>query len=286
MENTDSPPFDLDGYLARIGLKGEAGLGPDLETLERLHLGHSVHIPFENLDIHLGRPIRLDLASLERKLVAGRRGGYCFEHNTLFATALERLGFPVARLAARVRLGATRITPRTHMLLAVTVEGAPWIADVGFGGEGPLRPLLLMAEQPSVQFGRPYRLVESGGLWVLQLERDGHWADLYAFTLEPHHEIDYVMASHYTSTFPESPFVRTLTAQARSPERRAILRNRELEIRRGSETIVRTIESDDDLLEVLSTTFGLDLPAGTRFRSPALALAPAHQSTTEPSSAS
>jgi arylamine N-acetyltransferase len=92
-------------------------------VLEAVHRAHAVAIPFENLDVRLGRPIRLDLASLQAKLVAGRRGGYCFEQNTLFAAALEALGFRVTRLAARVRLGAARLLPRTHMLLGVDVGG-------------------------------------------------------------------------------------------------------------------------------------------------------------------
>ena len=134
-------PVDLDAYLARIGYRER--LDPTVETLRGLHFAHATQIPFENLDILLGRSIVLDLESLQKKLVERRRGGYCFEQNTLFAAVLESLGFAVTRLAARVRFGATSIRPRSHMLLSVEIDGEPWLADVGFGGEGLLHPVPL-----------------------------------------------------------------------------------------------------------------------------------------------
>src|SRR5262249_54590872 len=133
------PPFDLDAYLRRIGYAGERR--PTAAVLQQLHLAHATHIPFENLDILLGRPIRLDLEGLQAKLVRGQRGGYCFEHNTLFAAALEQIGFRLTRLGARVRFRVTRLLPRVHMALKVDVEGEAWLADVGFGGEGLLLPV-------------------------------------------------------------------------------------------------------------------------------------------------
>src|SRR5438552_5613549 len=136
MSDLTATGFALDAYLARIGYTGPRE--PTPAVLEAVHLAHATHIPFENLDIQLGRPILLDLASLQAKLVHGRRGGYCFEQNTLFAAALEQLGFRVTRLAARVRIGATRLSPRTHMTLKVDVDEGSWLADVGFGGAGLL----------------------------------------------------------------------------------------------------------------------------------------------------
>src|SRR5262249_12522387 len=124
-------PLNLDAYFARIGYTGERRAAH--AVLDAVHLAHATSVPFENLDIFLGRPIRIDLESVQAKLVHARRGGYCFEQNTLFAAVLEQLGFPVTCLAARVRLGASRVLPRTHMVLKVEAEGASWLADVGFG---------------------------------------------------------------------------------------------------------------------------------------------------------
>src|SRR3954471_2052207 len=154
---SDTSVLDLGAYLERVGYSGD--LVPGEAVLEALHLAHATHIPFENLDILLGRPVLLDLESLQAKLVRGQRGGYCFEQNTLFAAALEELGFSVTRLAARVRSGASGPRPRTHMLLRVDVEGWPWLADVGFGGDGLLLPVPLVAGRVAHQYAWAFRVV-------------------------------------------------------------------------------------------------------------------------------
>src|SRR4051794_35005419 len=161
------PALDLDAYLARVGYAGE--LRPTAAVLAALHRAHATHIPFENLDVLLGRPIRLDLEGLQAKLVRGRRGGYCFEQNVLFAAVLEQVGFRLTRLAARVRFGAAGPRPRTHMLMRVEADGRPWLADVGFGGEGLLEPLPLAPGRVARQSYWSYRVVqEDGGVWALQ----------------------------------------------------------------------------------------------------------------------
>ena len=254
--------FDLDAYLERVDYRGPRD--SSIETLHGLHLAHATSVPFENLDILLGRDIRLDLESLQRKLITERRGGYCFEQNLLLATALETLGFAVTLLSARVRYGATVVRPRTHMLLLITFADSQWIADVGFGGEGLLEPVRLALDGESRQFQWTYRLVEEGRYYVLQTRRADAWLDMYAFTLEPNERVDYEVANHYTSTHPTSPFRLAPTVQRPSPEVRYILRGRELITDTGDSVTTRTV-SDGDLLDVLRETFGLDLPDGTTF---------------------
>ncbi len=258
--------IDLPAYLARIG--ATAPLRPSREALTALHRAHCAAIPFENLDILLGRPIALDLDWLQAKLVAARRGGYCFEQNTLFQAALERLGFQVTPLAARVRLGATAVRPRTHMLLRVDLPEGAFLADVGFGGDGPVLPLPLTTATETWVGGWGHRLARDGDTWVLQGNAAGEWADLYAFTLEPHYPVDFEMASHFTSTHPRSPFVLNLTAQRSWPERRLVLRNRDLVVREGGAAEASSIRDPRHLLEVLEAQFGLSFPAATRFRQP------------------
>ena len=257
--------LDLDAYLERVGYRGPRDASA--ETLRALHLAHATSIPFENLDILLGRSIRLDLESLQHKLIAGRRGGYCFEQNLLFGVVLEALGFDVTLLSARVRYGATVVRPRTHMLLLVTRADGRWIADVGFGGEGLLRPVPLAIDTESPQFRWTYRLVEEGRSYVLQTRRADGWLDMYAFTLEPHERVDYEVSNHYTSTHPTSPFRMMPIVQRPSPEARYILRDRELTIDTGDRVTTRTV-ADEELLDVLRETFGLDLPDGTAFPRP------------------
>jgi N-hydroxyarylamine O-acetyltransferase len=267
---TDPPPcLDVNAYLARTGYHGECG--PTRAVLEELHLTHVTSIPFENLDILLGRPIRLDLESLQAKLVRGKRGGYCFEQNMLFAAVLEQLGFRVTRLAARVRYGTTRLLPRTHMLLRVEAEGASWLADVGFGGEGLLMPVPLAAGPAVEQYAWTYRLREDGGQWVLQSLLEGDWRDLYAFTLEPQFPVDFEVANYYVSTHPDSRFTQTLTVQRSTPEGRYILRDREFTVVRDEVVNSHPVKDEEELLSLLAGTFGLEFPSETRFRVPAWA---------------
>ncbi len=135
--------IDLDAYFKRIGYSGPRNAS--LDTLRELHNLHPQAIPFENLDPLLGRPVKLDPASLQAKLVDGGRGGYCFEHNSLFANVLRQLGFKVQEATARVRwnVPAGARTPRVHCLLFVDAEGGKYLADVGFGGNVLTAPLKL-----------------------------------------------------------------------------------------------------------------------------------------------
>lgn len=254
--------LDLPAYLRRIGYAGD--LSPSRTTLDALHRAHATSIPFENLDILLGVPIRLDLASLQAKLVTGRRGGYCFEQNALFASALERLGFTVTRLAARVRYRTDRVLPRTHMTLRVDLDGTRLLADVGFGADGLLLPVPLDGTL-SEQFAWTYRVVEDGDAQLLQSLRGDRWEDLYAFTHESQLPVDYEIANHYTSTHPASRFTQMLTAQAIAPDVRRILRDRDYAEDRGTSSSTRTIGDDDELVALLAQAFGLEFPAGTRF---------------------
>jgi N-hydroxyarylamine O-acetyltransferase len=261
----------LDGYLERIRYTGE--LRPTYAVLEALHLAHATHIPFENLDILAGLPIRLDLDSLQAKLVKARRGGYCFEQNALFAAVLDTIGFDVTRLSGRVRYRVSSVLPRTHMTLLVNVDGGTWLADVGFGSEGLLKPVPFVLEQESRQFAWTYRIVGNTGQagrqdppsYALQSLRDGAWIDLYAFTLEPQYEIDYEMANHYTSTHPESRFRKMLTVQTMSTEVKHALRNRELMIDRGPQVATQILADEAELVRVLQDTFKLAVPEGIRF---------------------
>jgi len=256
-------PVDLKAYAARIEYGSE--FTPTLATLRDVHLAHATHIPFENLDILLGRPIRLDLESITAKLIGGRRGGYCFEQNALFAAVLEAIGFRVTRLAARVRMGATEVRPRSHMLMAVDVERERWLADVGFGGDGLLLPVRLKADEVQRQFGWQYRVTAEDGLYVLQSLRPEGWLDLYSFTLEEQYAVDYEVSNYFTSTYPQSPFVNRLVAQRLGEDVRLILVNRQLTEQRSDGVSQTTLADDDAILKTLAERFGLGFPAGTRF---------------------
>jgi N-hydroxyarylamine O-acetyltransferase len=255
--------LDLDAYLARIGYEGEPAPTPD--TLARLHRAHALTIPFENLDILLGRPILLDLPSLQAKLVEGRRGGYCFEQNALFAAVLETIGFEVTRLAARVKMGDSAPRPRTHMVLAVAVGNERWLADVGFGGDGLLDPIPFGLDDPVHQGAWSYRLDSEGDLFVVRSLHGDAWLDLYAFDLQPQLPVDYEVANHFTSTSPGSSFVKHVTVQRPGLEERLVLWERSFVVQRVGNEDQTDVRDSEHLLQILRDRFGLMFPDGTRF---------------------
>lgn len=253
-----SERLDLDEYLRRIGYDGgwDAGLG----TLAGLHRSHVQTIPFENIDPLTGVGVDLDLGAIQDKLVSRRRGGYCFEQNLLFAAALERAGFTVARLAARAWPGGPTILPRTHMVLTVGAIGRRWLCDVGFGGLGLLGPVALTDGADVRHDAWRYGVARSGDEWVLRAHTSTGWVDLYAFTEQPQHLVDYEVSNHYISTHPSSPFVHRLVAGRVTATRRLELTDRALTETTADGQTERTVT---DLGRLLRTDFGLDLDAAT-----------------------
>jgi N-hydroxyarylamine O-acetyltransferase len=258
--------IDLDAYLARIGYAGprEPGFG----TLQAVHELHPRAIAFDSLDPWLGRPVALDLETLQAKLVAGGRGGYCYEHNTLLWASLEALGFAVRGLSARVLYstppGGGR-HPRNHMLMHVETPEGPCIADVGFGGLTLTGPIRLVADRIQETPHERIRLTRAGGDWVLEADAGGQWRKMYQFGLEEHIGPDYEVANYYMSTHPRSPFVVRLVAARPLPGKRLALANTAMSIHTvGGATEKRSITSAQELRRVLTEEFAVALPDDPR----------------------
>src|SRR5215211_6629735 len=157
--------MDIHAYLNRIGYRGT--LEPSAATLHALQRAHLLAVPFENLEIHLGRPIVLDQTALFDKIVRRRRGGFCYELNGLFAVLLRELGFEVTLLSAGVARANGDFGPEyDHLTLLVecplsvidsqlqpvvgdqprTTNYGPrtiWLVDVGFGDSFRAPPRLI-----------------------------------------------------------------------------------------------------------------------------------------------
>jgi len=253
--------IDLDAYLARIGYDGARDAS--LDTLKALQLKHPQAIAFENLDPFLGRPVDLDPGAMQRKLLASRRGGYCFEQNLIFLHALRALGFSVNPLAARVIWGrpGVAVTPRTHMLLKLAVDGETYIADVGFGGLTQTAPLLLHTEREQQTPHEPFRIVEADEHFRVEAKVGAEWGPLYRFDLARQHEVDYVATNWFLSTNPASPFVTGLIAARAAPDRRYALANNRLSTHHtGGRSEQRHLASAAELAGVIEDLFGIEIP--------------------------
>ena len=254
--------MDLDAYFARIGWRGPRAANADV--LAAVYAHHVRAIPFENLDVLLGRRVQLDVPALEAKLVHARRGGYCYEHASLFAAVLRELGFAVHLHSARVVMVTPRAAaPRTHMFLGV----GELMLDPGFGGAAPLSPVPLDGTRAG-----DHRCVRDGGDLALELAKpDGTWQRLWVSSLERDNPVDFEMANHYTSTHPSSPFTQRLMARVFTPDGKVSVMNRDVTIVRGAETHTLQLADRGALRELFATHFAIDLPELAELRIPSVA---------------
>jgi N-hydroxyarylamine O-acetyltransferase len=260
---------DLDAYFARIGYTGPRE--PSLATLRAIHERHALTFPFENLDVVLGRGISLDLGAIQKKFLVDRRGGYCFEQNSLLGAVLRALGFNVTTLIARVRwqVPADVPTGQTHMVLRVDLDGRPWLADGGFGGYGLVVPLALDTAAEQIVRGETRRIVTDGRLHTQQVLVASEWVEAYRFTLDPMQPIDFEIANWYTSTHPQSRFRQNLIAALPKADRRIAILNRDFITRWPDGRADKSpIDSPAHLLAILAEHFDLHFPADTHFGPP------------------
>ena len=260
--------FDLPAYLARVRLP--ARVTADAAGLQRLQRAHRLAIPFENLDVALGRPIAIDGAAVFAKLVTARRGGYCFEHNRLFADALAAMGFAARPLLARVWLDAGDEPPLAHAVTLVTIDGAAWLADAGFGaGYAPPMPLIDGAEAAAPDGARWRLVADEGDGWLLLRDgpvsaTDGRgagpgWQRQYGVTLDRVGDADLARGNDWASTSPDSRFTRLRVVSLPLPTGFASLTDRRYRRRTASDETAGEITDPRVYRMRLSLMFGIDL---------------------------
>jgi N-hydroxyarylamine O-acetyltransferase len=249
---------DLRAYCARVGYGGP--LEPTMETLRALQARHLDTIPFEAIDVLLDRGVDIAPAAVDAKLIAARRGGYCYEQNSLFRRVLTTIGFEVDPLVASVRWGSAPGVPpppRTHMALRVWIDGAPWLVDVGFGAAVPSAPLRIdTREVQSTGDGR-YRITPLGAGFVVQIDAGRGWLPLYDFAAEPLLESQYELFNWFTATHPSSRFRQQLIVARTTPEARYALLDARLTVRPHAGETERRRLAVDEIEQVLETVFGL-----------------------------
>lgn len=256
-----SEALNLDAYLSRIGWTGPTS--PTYDTLSGLIRAHELAIPFENLDPLLGRSVSLELEALQEKMVGAKRGGYCFEHATLFGAVLERLGFDLLRHSARVTIFVPRAQAnRTHMFLTVRLPEGRFVVDPGFGPFAAPFPIPLAdrsGDEPGDD-GASHWLVRDGDYWVLRMRREGEAVNAWVTTLEPDNPVDFELANYWTSTAPKSPFRNIVMMSKLRPEGRATVMNQDLTIRIGGDKETVMLKTRHALREIVVKYFGFDIP--------------------------
>jgi len=243
-------------YLDRIRYQGP--VTPSTEVLRSLHCAHMFAVPFENLDIGLGREIICDEGRFLNKIVTERRGGFCYEMNGAFAALLRALGFKVSLLSARVSGGDGSDGPEfDHLALRVELEES-WLADVGFG-DSFVEPLLLEPDIEQEQFARRYRLTSAASGLCLEANTDGAWMKQYVFTLEARQLSEFAAMCHYHQTSPDSPFTRKRVCSLATPEGRITVTGDKLIETRNGVREERAL-TEDERVAILHERFGVNLP--------------------------
>lgn len=247
--------LDLDGYLARIGVPARP---PSRAALDELHEAHVRTFTFDYLDVALDQHAGVELDAVQAKFVGRGRGGYCFEHATIFAAALARIGYDVER-----RLGRVDSSPdpaRTHCVVAVAVDGRVLLGDPGFG-MSLLRPIELVDGATDDYGGWRYRVgeVRRGDVraWELQRWRDGGWMLMHTHDELPVTPVDLRVGHHYTSTYPHSHFRHGLAVTRHIDGAHVSITHHTLTSRRPGQP---TEHCEIDGREALDQILGLGVP--------------------------
>lgn len=248
--------LDLDAYLQRIGYSSP--VRADLETLNALHAAHINAVPFENLDVHAGRPVRFSLEAAYDEIVTRRQGGWCFEMNAVFGWALSEIGFVVTRIGAGVRrasLGDEALG--NHLALIVHLD-RDYLVDVGFGSS----QLTAIPLEEDVTSHSPLRMALArtpDSYW--RLHEGGPGAVMsYDFRPEPADEARMAASHDWQCSDANSIFFKTLSAKIRRGSHYFILRGRMLETQMPGRSEQRVLATPDELSEVLNEVFGLEEP--------------------------
>ncbi len=251
--------MNTSAYLERIGYRGP--LRPGIDVLRRLQRKHLLSVPFENLDIHLGRPIKLDQKSFYNKIVGKRRGGYCYELNGCFARLLSNMGFNVRMLSARVATKDGGFSPDfEHMTLLVRLKGKRWLADVGFG-DSFTEPKQIDNSTPQKDDGQLYQISRKDGKRVLSRWNDplSSWEPQYAFSLRPRSLVEFAARNRYQQTSPRSHFTQGRLISRLTPTGRVTLTDTRLIMTNGKKRIEHRLRNRREFDRLLAKHFGLRL---------------------------
>lgn len=262
---------DIDAYFSRI--KYTSNRDATLETLQQIQWHHLLAIPFETLDIHTIGNVDIAPDSIEKKIVVGGRGGFCYENNILFMHVLRKLGFDVTPIISRTRWNRPldiASTP-THLVLKVNIDGVLWLADAGFSSFGSPFPLQIETDEEQATPLEPRRIVRDGDMYVHQIYVLGKWSDMYSFTLQESYPMDWEMGAYYVATHPTCPAKLQIIVSMPTKTCRHLLLDNVLTTRYpdGTNKIV-TVWTEAEYKQILHDTFHLCLPEGVHICPPGI----------------
>lgn len=248
--------FRLDAYLKRIGFIGTPS--PDFATLKQLMQRQLRTVPFENLDVRSGKIVSIALDDIVAKIIPTRRGGYCYEVNSLFAMALTAVGIPYTLAGARPMTFPER-RARTHMVVIATVEGKRYLCDTGYGRLAIREPMdLSLIDTPVPQDYDTYRLILKDGEYTAQAQMPDGWDNLYSFNLDRFELCDFVPANWFNSTSPDSIFTQKTLLMRHTDDGRILLVDGHLRAYAGGQITERTV-APEEMPAVVKDLFGITL---------------------------
>jgi N-hydroxyarylamine O-acetyltransferase len=265
MKNNSSSPFfglyapltDIRSYLQRIKFEGEPE--PTLDCLEKLMTCQLLAIPFENLDVYQGGLVpSLETAALFEKIILNCRGGYCFELNGLFLKLLQAIGFTCFASTARITIGRDYVTPPTHEIIWVRIDGKLYLCDVGYGGPAPLCPLELAFDREfAARSGYTYRFTRSPLGIILEVNIDGAFQPMMTLSQTPCEPVDFLPLNRFCATSPSAPFQSRQILYRPTPNGKCTINNNLLRIKENDTVTETAVKTVDELRDALRRWFGI-----------------------------
>ncbi|XP_036022709.1 arylamine N-acetyltransferase 3-like [Onychomys torridus] len=275
--------MDIEAYFERIGYQNPRKT-VDLQTLTEI-LQHQIRaIPFENLNIHCGKPMELSLEAIFDHVVRKKRGGWCLQLNHLFYWALTMIGFETTMLGGHVYASSACKYSNTmlHLLLQVTLSGKKYIVDAAFPFSCQMwEPLELISGKDQPQVPAIFHLTEENGTWYLSqtirqqyipnqefidsnfVKKNNH-RKIYSFTLDPLTIKDFESVSAYYQTSPTSVMVNTSFCSLQTQEGvhgllGTIIAYKKFNYKDNVDLVELKTLKEEEIEEVLKRVFGIHL---------------------------
>jgi len=246
-------------YLERIGLEGE-DIPITKEGLDKLQWAHLQNIPFENIDI-FDYDLNIDFGIVKafEKIISGKRGGYCFELNSIYMKLLEELGFDVYPVGARIMLSGSHYTPAvSHRATIVTIAGSRYYSDVGFGlSSAPCASICIDVSDEQEVGGRIYTVTDlpHNNKLITQHNDDGQLT-LFQFSTDPFALLDFLSCNMMMQ---QLGWRAKRIANLRTADGAISIDGDILRVTKGKERTESAIKSAGEAMNILTEQFGMTL---------------------------